>query len=133
MEARARIGKSLLQNADVKVVQIEDADVAAKRADVIDDLRCGGLAHDELELVVPAALDDVDEGLDRKGVMLGGNGEAGLRGAAVLVARLEHVGLLYDLTRIAQKLGAVVGERDAAAGARKDLQVELLFQAFDGV
>lgn len=56
-----------------------------------------------------------------------------MRGAAVLVARLEHVGLLYDLARIAQKLGAVVGERDAAAGARKDLQVELLFQAFDGV
>lgn len=65
--------------------------------------------------------------------MLGGNGEAGLRGAAVLVAGLEHIGLLYDLARIAQKLGAVVGERDAAAGARKDLQVELLFQAFDGV
>ena len=40
---------------------------------------------------------------------------------------------LYDLARIAQKLGAVVGERDAAAGARKDLQVEFLLQAFDGV
>ena len=56
VEARARIGKSLLQNAGVKVVQIQDADVAAKRADVIDDLRCGGLAHDELELAVAAAL-----------------------------------------------------------------------------
>ena len=56
-----------------------------------------------------------------------------MRGAAVLVACLEHVSLLYDPARIAQKLGAVVGERDAAAGARKDLQVELLFQAFDGV
>ena len=133
MEACAGIGEGLLQNAGVKVVQIEDADIAAKCADVIDDLRCGGLAHDELELAVAAALDHVDKGLDRKGVVLGGNGEAGLRGAAVLVARLEHVGLLYDLARIAQKLGAVVGERDAAAGARKDLQVELLFQAFDGV
>ena len=58
--------------------------------------------------------------------MLGGNGEAGLRGAAVLVAGLEHIGLLYDLACIAQKLGAVVGERDTAAGARKDLQVEFL-------
>ena len=133
MEARARIGKSLLQNTGVKVVQIQDADIAAKCADVIDDLRCGGLAHDELELAVAAALDHVDKGLDRKGVVLGGNGEAGLRGAAVLVARLEHVGLLYDLARIAQKLGAVVGERDATAGARKDLQVEFLLQAFDGV
>ena len=133
MEARARIGKSLLQNTGVKVIQIQNADIAAKRADVIDDLRCGSLAHDELELAVAAALDHVDKGLDRKGVVLGGNGEAGLRGAAVLVARLEHIGLLYDLARIAQKLGAVVGERDAAAGARKDLQVELLFQAFDGV
>lgn len=115
VEARARIGKSLLQNAGVKVVQIEDADITAKRADVIDDLRCGGLAHDELELAVAAALDHVDEGLDRKGVVLGGDSKAGLRGAAVLVAGLEHVGLLYDLARIAQKLGSVVGERDAAA------------------
>ena len=65
--------------------------------------------------------------------MLGGNGEAGLRGTAVLVAGLEHVGLLYDLACITQKLGAVVGECNTAAGARKDLQMELLFQAFDGV
>ena len=133
MEACAGIGKSLLQNAGVKVVQIEDADIAAKRTDVIDDLRCGGLAHDELELAVAAALDHVDKGLDRKRVVLGRDGKAGLRCTAVLVAGLEHVGLLYDLARIAQKFGAVVGERDAAAGARKDLQVELLFQAFDGV
>ena len=56
-----------------------------------------------------------------------------MRGTAVLVAGLEHVGLLYDLACITQKLGAVVGERDAAAGARKDLQMELLFQAFDSV
>ena len=65
--------------------------------------------------------------------MLGRDGKAGLRDAAVFVAGLEHVSLLYDLARIAQKLGAVVGERDAAARARKDLQMELLFQAFDGV
>ena len=65
--------------------------------------------------------------------MLGRDGKAGLRGAAVLVACLEHIGLLYNLARITQKLGTVVGERDAAAGARKDLQMELLFQAFDGV
>ena len=133
VEARARVGKGFLQDASVKVVQIEDADVAAKRADVIDDLRRGGLAHDEIELAVAAALDHVDECLDRKGVVLGGDGKAGLRGAAVLVAGLEHVGLLYNLARIAQKLGAVVGERDAAAGAREDFQVELLLQAFDGV
>ena len=133
MEACAGIGEGLLQNAGVKVIQIQNADIAAKRTDVIDDLRCGGLAHDELELAVAAALDYVDKGLDRKSVMLGRDGKARLGRAAVLVAGLEHIGLLYDLTRIAQKLGAVVGERDAAAGARKDLQMELLFQAFDGV
>ena len=49
--ARYRL-KSLLQNAGVKVVQIEDADVAAKCADAIDDLRVVVvLAHDELELL----------------------------------------------------------------------------------
>ena len=133
MKARPGIGKGLLQDTGIKVIQIEDADVTAKRAHVVDDLRCGGLAHDELELAVAAALDDVDKGLDRKRVVLGRDGKAGLRDAAVFVAGLEHVGLLNDLARIAQKLGAIVGERDAAAGARKDFQMELLFQAFDGV
>ena len=133
MEACAGIGEGLLQDAGIKVVQIEDADVAAKRTHVVDDLRCGGLAHDELELAVAAALDYVDKGLDRKGVVLGGNGEAGLRGATVLVACLEHVGLLYDLARIAQKLGAVVGECNTAARARKNFDMKFLLQAFDGV
>ena len=133
MEACAGIGEGLLQNAGVKVIQVQNADIAAKCADVVDDLRGGGLAHDELKLTVAAALDDVDKGLNRKRVVLGRDGKARLGCAAVLVACLEHVGLLYDLARIAQKLGAVVGERDAAAGARKDLQMELLFQAFDGV
>ena len=64
MEACAGIGEGLLQNAGVKVIQIQNADIAAKRTDVIDDLRCGGLAHDELELAVAAALDHVDKGLD---------------------------------------------------------------------
>ena len=133
METCAGIGEGLLQNAGVKVIQVQNADIAAKCADVVDDLRGGGLAHDELKLTVAAALDDVDKGLNRKRVVLGRDGKARLGCAAVLVACLEHVGLLYDLARIAQKLGAVVGERDAAAGARKDLQMELLFQAFDGV
>jgi len=120
MEACAGISEGLLQDAGVKVIQIQNADIAAKCADVVDDLRRGGLAHDELELAVAAALDDVDKGLDRKSVVLGRDGKARLGCAAVLVAGLEHIGLLYDLARIAQKLGAVVGERDAAAGTRKD-------------
>lgn len=65
--------------------------------------------------------------------MLGRDGEAGLRCAAVLVAGFEHVGLLYDLACITQKLGAVVGECNAAARARKDFDMKLLLQAFDGI
>ena len=133
MEACTGIGEGLLQNAGVKVIQIQNADIAAKRTDVINDLRCGGLAHDELELAVAAALDYVDKGLDRKRVVLGRDGKAGLRCTAVLVAGLEHVGLLYDLACITQKLGAVVGECNTAARARKDFDMKFLFQAFDGV
>lgn len=126
MKARPGIGKGLLQDTGIKVIQIEDADIAAKRAHVVDDLRCGGLAHDELELAVAAALDDVDEGLDRERVVLGRDGKAGLRCTAVLVAGLEHVGLLYDLACITQKLGAVVGECNTAARARKDFDMKFL-------
>ena len=101
MEACAGVGEGLLQDAGVKVIQIQNADIAAKCADVVDDLRGGGLAHDELELAVAAALDDVDKGLDRKRVVLGRDGKARLGCTAVLVAGLEHICLLHDLARIA--------------------------------
>ena len=116
MKARSGIGEGLLQNAGVKVIQIQNADIAAKRTAVVDDLRRGGLAHDELELAVAAALDDVDKGLDRKRVVLGRDGEAGLRGTAVLVAGHEHVGRIYDFACINQTLGHVVGECNTADG-----------------
>ena len=58
--------------------------------------------------------------------MLRGDSQAHMARAVLGIAALEHVGLLDYLARIAQKLGAVVGECDAAAGARKDFQTELL-------
>ena len=75
MELARASAKAFCKTRVLKVVQIEDADIAAKCADVVDDLRGGGLAHDELELTVAAALDHVDKGLDRKSVVLGRDGK----------------------------------------------------------
>ena len=38
VEACAGVGEGLLQDAGVKVIQIQNADIAAKCADVVDDL-----------------------------------------------------------------------------------------------
>ena len=97
-------------------------------------MRCGGLAHDELELAVAAARSTTLTKASTERRSAGRKWrEAGLRGtAAVLVTGLEHVGLLYDLACITQKLGAVVGECNTAV-KRKDFDMKFLFQAFDGV
>ncbi len=48
------------------------------------------------------------------------------------IPRLKHVGLLNDLTRIAQKLGAVIGQRHAAVASHENGNAQFLLKFFDG-
>ena len=64
--------------------------------------------------------------------MLRGNGQAHMARAVLGIAALEHVGLLDYLARVAQKLGAVVGQRHAAIAARENGDAQLLLEVFDG-
>ena len=132
MKAHARVGKRFLQYTAIEIVEVEDSHLAAKRAHVVDNLRRRGLAHGELELLVIACLDHIDERLHREGVMLCRDGKARLRSLIALIARFKHVCLLDHLACVAQKLGAVGGEHDAAAAAREDRYSQLSFERFDG-
>ena len=64
--------------------------------------------------------------------MLGRYGQPRVGRLARRVALGQHVGLLYDLARVAQQLGAVVGERHAPVAAHEYAYAQLGFEVFDG-
>lgn len=112
-------------------VNVENTNVRAMRAHVIDNLASRCLAHDEVVFLVIAVIDGVDERTDAECVVLRGDREARLVTLARIV-RLEHVCLLDDLSRIGEELVSLVGKRDAAVGAREDLDTKLAFELLDG-
>ena len=122
----------LLQHAPVEVVGVQDAHFAAERAHVVDDLAGAALAQDEFVIVSLALLHHVHERLHAERVVLRGHGQPQVGGAFIGVAHLQHVGLLDHLARVAQKLGAVVGQRHTAVAAREHGDAQLLLQLLDG-
>ena len=64
--------------------------------------------------------------------MLCRDGKARLRSLIVLIARFEHVCLLDHLACVAQELGAVGGEHNAAAAACEDRYPQFPLERFDG-
>ena len=117
----------------VEVVEEEQANIAAEFLDVANDFAGTGLAEREVVGVGLAGVDDVDEGLHGKGVVLGRDGKAGAPGVGRLVDETltEKVGLLHDLTGIAEQLGAFGREREAAVGTQEDADAELGLKVFD--
>ena len=64
--------------------------------------------------------------------MLRRNGQAHVLCATALVARFQHIGLLYNLAGVTEQLGAVVRQRDAAVAAREDGDAQLAFEFLYG-
>ena len=117
----------------VEVVEKKQAYVAAEFLNVANDLACTGLAEREVVGVGLAGIDDVDEGLHGKGVVLGRDGKAGAPGVGRLVDETltEQVGLLHDLTGIAEQLGAFGREREPAVGAQEDAHAKFGLEVLD--
>ena len=74
----------------------------------------------------------MNEGLDREGIVLHGNGEFLLPGADIDILVFHQLILLDDLPCIAQKLLAVGRDHDPTVRTQKDLDPDLLFQFLDG-
>ena len=117
----------------VEVVEEEQANIAAEFLDVANDLAGTGLAEREVVGIGLAGVDDVDEGLHGEGVVLGGDGKARapVVGRLVDEALAEQVGLLDDLARIAEQLGAFGREREAAVGAQEDAHAKFGLEVLD--
>ena len=108
-EAEVVVGQRFLQHVGVETVQIEDAQLAAERAHVLDDLAGGAFAQDVVEVpAVAGAFHHAHERLDAERVMLRGDGQAAVGGALVRVVLFQHVRLLDDLARVTQQVRALV-------------------------
>ena len=103
------------------------------------DLAGGALAQDEVVLLdrgrtfVGQLLARQGERLNAEVVVLRRHREAfAARSHVGKIALFEHVGLFDHLPGVTQKLGAVVGQRDAAVAAREDGYPQLGFKVVHG-
>ena len=121
-----------LDHLAVKVAQVEDADIALERGDVLDDFPRARLADGELVLVGIEQLDSLDKALDGEGVVLRGYGELLLALARLAVLIHDDFVMVVQLARIRDEFLALVRERHAAARAVEDEDVHLVFEVADG-
>ena len=93
-----------------------------------------GFAFAEDKFIGLAALcaHQLDERAGREGIMLGGDGETLAACGVRDILILDERGLLNDLTRVAQKLHALLREQDAPAVAQKDGDARFLLQLAHG-
>ena len=93
--------EELFQDGTVEVVHIEDADFTFHIRHITDDFI--GLCFLKTKIVGVAAvfLDEVDKGIDRKGVVLGRNTKFLLAAGLGLIVGFKECGLFQDLTGIA--------------------------------
>ena len=82
----------------------------------------------ELELIHAVLLDDLDKRIDREGVVLHGYMESVLGGRAGNILRVEDIVLLDDRLRVPQELTALYRQRDAALGAKEDIESDFLLE-----
>ena len=120
VEREPGVPEQLVDDVPVEVVPVQDAELAAERADVLDDVPGAGLAQRELVLGRLAALHHPHERVDRERVVLRRHPEQASRRRPTEVALLEERHLLDDLPGVAEELRTVGGERHAAGGAEEE-------------
>ena len=121
-----------LDDLAVEVAQVEDADITLERRHVLDDFPGTGFADGKLVLVGIEQLNCFDKALDREGVVLRGDGKLLFALARLAVLVHDDFVMVVQLARVGDEFLALVGERDAAAGAVEDEDVHLVFEVADG-
>ena len=123
--------KKLQQRPPIKIIQIQDADLASGGSDVLDNIPGAGLPDGEFVFRNVQGPCQLHERFHREGIMLGGNGEL-LLVQALLAVRVHQVLILaVYLAGVGQEFEPLRRERDALAAPVKDHDADFLFQLLD--
>ncbi|MNC21989.1 hypothetical protein D3C75_699770 [compost metagenome] len=116
----------------IEIVHVEDADFAFLVLHILDDLMGFGLPQGQLVLILPMLLHQLDEGVDGKGIMLGGHGKMLRRRFGVEIPALQQLRLLDHLPGVAEELRPFLGQHNPLVGPLKNSNAGLFLQLLDG-
>jgi len=127
LELQPLLPDDLHQHLLIKIVQIQNADLALKVAYILHNVVCGRLVRREFIAVHPCFLYSLHKRFDRKRIVLHGHTELFL--ALLLhIARLKDSVLVDHLSGVPQKLLTLRCDDDSPVRAHKNLQPDLLLQ-----
>ena len=133
LESQLRAAHGLGDDLAVEAAAVDDAELRALQAHVVDDALRRALAQRELVALAADLADELDEGVDHEGVVLARDGEDAAHRRVADVAALEQVGLLDDLAGVAEEARALLGERDASRRAVEDRDAHLGLELAHGL
>ena len=113
--------QEFLHDSFIKAAEIDDSDLASEVRHVLYDLIGPGLPQRKLILVGINTGYQVDESIDRKGVVLGGYRAQLLGGLLIQIPLFQQLGLLQDLPGIGQEFRTVGRQRDSPGCPVEDL------------
>ena len=129
---KVRFAQRLSDDRLVERAQVDHAHFAAQVAHIHDRVIRLALAENKFIRLAALRAHQLDERAGREGIMLGGDGEALAARGVRDVFILDQRGLLNDLTRVAQKLRALLREQNPPAVAQKDGDARFLLQLAHG-
>ena len=115
----------------IKIIQKQNPDLTAQACHILYDLIGLGLPQTEIVFFLPVLLDQVHEGIDRKGIVLGGHTELFFTTGISLVFIFKDRRLLQHLSCISEEVISFLGKRDSLVGPVENNNIHFLFQLMD--
>ncbi len=128
-EFQAAVRQQLFQYLPVEVVQIEHTHLAFAAAHVFQNFGGAAFVNAEGVLIRPELTGQLNEGLDREGIVLGGDAELLFHLPLEDESLFGEAVLADDLPGIGEKLFPLGGGDYAPVGAAEQREAQLLFQA----
>ena len=130
-EFQAAVRQQLFQHLPVEVVQIEHAHLAFAAAHVFQNFDGAAFVDAEGVFIRPELPGQLDEGFDRKGVVLGGDAELLFHLPFEDEPLFGETVLADDLPGVGEELFPLGGGGHAPVGAAEQREAQLLFQTVD--
>ena len=124
--------QQLLQRRTIKVIEIQQADLAFALCHILNDLVGLRLSQREVVAVAAPLPDQVHKGVHRKGIVLGRHTKGLLTHRVALVAAFQQRRLLQNLASVRQEHLAFFGHDHALIGAVEQGQVHFALQLLNG-